>query len=178
MDLSTVVVAPLDGKGLGVLAVHDIASGQRIIREQPLLRLTPDGEGRYDGRYYGERDTARERLIALAQDVCGKCGAKADALTKVIETNGIIVEDGKHSVVFQSVSRLNHSCAPNCQFRWDPALEEGSVHTLLPIVTGEECVFNYLGHTAPPALDERRALLLTKFGFDCRCSRCTAGSGR
>ena len=57
-DALTRVVDLGPGKDFGVVAVCIIPSGSILFREAPLLRLVPDGEGRYDGTYGlgGDRD--------------------------------------------------------------------------------------------------------------------------
>ena len=131
-------VLPLEGKGLGAVANRDISIGEVLIREQPLLRLTPDGNGRYNGKYYQDRDEARAGLLSLAQDVGGARGDTADAMTKVIETNGIVLDGGASSVTFLTVSRLNHDCDPNCRLYWDEGREEGSIGAIKSIAAGDE----------------------------------------
>ena len=88
------IIQTLAGKGLGVVASRPLAAGETIIREQPLIRLTPDGNGRFDPKYYGGRDEVRGALLTLAQDVGGVRGDSADAMTKVVETNGIVLAGG------------------------------------------------------------------------------------
>ena len=73
-------VRPIDGRGLAAIARRNIDVNELVICEQPLLRLTPDGEGRFDGKYYRPRDDARMRLLSLAQDVGG---AQGDAVRPV-----------------------------------------------------------------------------------------------
>lgn len=163
-------VLPLEGKGLGAVANRDISIGEVLIREQPLLRLTPDGNGRYDGKYYQDRDEARAGLLSLAQDVGGARGDTADAMTKVIETNGIVLDGGASSVTFLTVSRLNHDCDPNCRLYWDEGREEGSINAIKSIAAGDELSINYGAHSS--RLDDRQRHLLSKFGFRCRCERC------
>jgi len=81
---ATLCFAPLTGKGLGVLAARAVEEGERIIEEAPLLTLTPDGEGRYDGKYASEmeREEARSLLATLCVAGVGTAdgaGARAGA---------------------------------------------------------------------------------------------------
>ena len=85
-------VRPVEDRGLAAIALRNLEVDEIVIREQPLLRLTPDGCGRYDGKYYRARDDARNALLTLAQDVGGALGDAADPITKVIETNGIVLD--------------------------------------------------------------------------------------
>ena len=166
-------VVPLEGRGLGAIAKRDILVGDLLMREQPLLRLTPDGLGRYDAHYYGGRESARAGLATLAQDVCGVRGDAADALTRAIETNGIVINhesEERFSVVFLTISRLNHSCRPNCEFHWDNDREEGCIKVVEPISSGSECTFNYGAVHA--SYKARQKYLKQRFGFLCDCDLC------
>ena len=102
-------VRPIEGRGLAAIALRNLEVDEIVIREQPLLRLTPDGCGRYDGKYYRARDDARKALLTLAQDVGGALGDAADPMTKVIETNGIVLDGGKSSVVFETGGKSSQS---------------------------------------------------------------------
>ena len=44
-------VVAMPAKGYGMIAARDLEAGEVLVREEPLLRLTPDGDGRYDGAY-------------------------------------------------------------------------------------------------------------------------------
>ena len=91
----------LPGKGVGMLAVQDISAGTLLLRDRFLLRLTPDGEGRFDGVYGGDRDRCRALLATLSPD--GK-KTSGSILERVIEANGFVVENGAATVIFESAS--------------------------------------------------------------------------
>lgn len=178
LECFRVVRAP--GKvGLGVYSTRKIDAGERLIAESPLLKLTPDGEGRYDGKYLGgERSHARALLSTLSHEMSHSA---ADPLNRVIETNGIQVmpnESGEpdrasvFSVVFLTISRLNHACetAANAEFRWNSTLQQGTVYAERDIPAGTEILFNY-GAKQRSAI-ERRRFLRERFGFDCQCTAC------
>ena len=85
-------VQPIASKDLGIVARRELVEGETLLREEPLLRLTPDGEGRFDGRYglNGDRERCRELLTSLSQHATGKRGAEAGVFERVIETNGFV----------------------------------------------------------------------------------------
>lgn len=70
-----------------------------------------------------------------------------------------------------SVAMLNHRCDPNADWSLDAS---GClvVRALRPIRSGEELCLSYVETSLPTA--ERKAHLLTHFGFECGCARCAA----
>ena len=85
-------VEAIASKDLGVVARRELHEGETLLRESPLLRLTPDGAGRFDGTYglNGDRERCRELLSSLSQHATGKRGASAGVFERVIETNGFV----------------------------------------------------------------------------------------
>ena len=77
------------------------------------------------------------------------------------------------SVLFLTVSRLNHSCRANCDY----IIQDGciQVRTTRPVVMGEEltiCYNNFLEEEGPVIKSERRTYLLWAYRFTCRCEDC------
>ncbi|CAE7248386.1 Smyd3 [Symbiodinium sp. CCMP2592] len=74
--------------------------------------------------------------------------------------------------VFWTMSRINHSCAPNCVFTNAPG--RWGLRTLRPIRKGEELTISYLGEELLLPTSQRRWLLWRSKCFICQCSRCTS----
>lgn len=72
--------------------------------------------------------------------------------------------------VFWTMSRINHSCAPNCVFTNAPG--RWGLRTLRPIRKGEELTISYLGEELLLPTGQRRWLLWRSKCFICQCSRC------
>lgn len=77
-------------------------------------------------------------------------------------------------VVFNHISRINHSCTPNAVWKWDPDLGQGVVHALREIVKHEEITISYLQEPENILLsrDQRREYIRTNFEFECGCDCC------
>ena len=168
---NTFRVDTVDGKGMGALAVREIVVGETICLETPLLKLTPDGAGRYDATYpVYERELARELLSTLDRAAAAPSGGQL--LDDVVNTNGIQVvrDEGTFSVTHLLLSRLNHSCLPNSKFEWCDELEQGRIYAIEHINQGHEITFNY---GATGSLEER-SQFLERFAFRCACCRCEA----
>ena len=164
----TVAVVQDPGKDLGVVTTRDVATGECLLKERPLLLLTPDGAGRFDGTFSGE--TERTKLL-LATLSAAKPGA--GELGSVIETNGIVIRLGTaaaFTAVHHLISRCNHSCAPNAAFSWDAEASVGRLHAARPIPAGAAVVFNY-GARGSRARRQRR--LQQRFNFVCGCELCS-----
>jgi hypothetical protein len=77
--------------------------------------------------------------------------------------------------MFNTLSRLNHSCAPNCMLSFcicDNAVQ-GSLITLRPIRSGEALTISYLSQPCA-SLQDRHTLLQSAFQFTCTCTKCRA----
>lgn len=98
--------------------------------------------------------------------------------------------------LFHSSAALNHSCDPNCEWRWEAAGGAGggggsggpaagggwrgwhsaSLRVLRPIDEEGELTISYVDAACP--LGERRRALHAAFGFMCRCERCQVQSAQ
>ena len=61
---------------------------------------------------------------AAADDPCSLCGS----------TGG----SSEEAAVFPRISRINHSCCPNCHQEWNASLGMETVHAIQPIEPGDE----------------------------------------
>ncbi|OTA67236.1 SET domain-containing protein [Hypoxylon sp. EC38] len=99
----------------------------------------------------------------------------------IYSTNGAGVEWGKKGKggtgIFATYSRINHSCAPNCEWNYrgsNPVIMK--VKTLRRIAVGEEIFICYNGEFLDPVRNLDRAArrqILRAWGFRCECTRCT-----
>lgn len=79
------------------------------------------------------------------------------------------------SAIFETASRINHSCMPNAHFAWNESLgAEGmqTVHAMIDIYPGDEILISYCN---PLLTDEERQWELQHYGFKCRCWVCHVG---
>ena len=87
--------------------------------------------------------------------------------------------------VYGSLSRFNHSCAPNCKWSFVPATDTSSstgvgaaavdVRVIRPVRAGDELTLSYLDASLPRR--RRRAALWAKYRFECDCERCAEEGG-
>eukprot|EP00966_Prymnesium_polylepis_P038398 890930-Prymnesium_polylepis.1 len=83
------------------------------------------------------------------------------------------------SVLFELISRVNHSCAPNMELRTEPdAGHRGTLTALRDLKGGEELFIDYTPSLRDRSTEERRAALRRKHRFHCVCERCGAISDK
>ncbi|GAA5968105.1 hypothetical protein JCM11641_003732 [Rhodosporidiobolus odoratus] len=161
-------IAPIDGKGEGVLATRTIQPGELVLAEEPLFKAgivsTEDSIARTVNSL---SFTDREALLALSSG--GRAGGKH---TAIFSNNAFGL--GDHASVaglFLQGSKFNHSCRPNVSRVWDEGKGVELFIASAPIKEGEElCIY----YTDPlQSKTARQAELKAKFGFDCTCETCS-----
>ena len=170
-----ITIRMFPGRDLGIAASRSIASGEALLIEKPLIRLTPN-IGRPIPKWYGDPQRARMALGNLSRAGPKKTVATwfEEELDPVISTNSFTLEDKAgscHSFVFHNISRFNHSCDPSAVLIWDPDTEKATVRAIRDIKPGCEITLNY---GAVGSRAQRAAHLKMCFGFNCTCSRCTS----
>ena len=88
----------------------------------------------------------------------------------IMRTNSFSEGNPPRGVLFELISRMNHSCDPNVGKRFDGTQAE--IYALGTIRKGEELTLNYMPSEAHKPLDIRREMLRVKYNFMCNCARC------
>jgi hypothetical protein len=165
-------VQALDGRGLGCVAVADIARGTRLLAEPPLTLEGPALPSVEE--QLAVLDAAeRARFFSLAQEE--RLYGHTTTVDGIVGTNGIpfLNGDDDYGGVFPVASRFNHSCAASAIYQWNGFLGRLTVHAARDVARGEELTFNYDGFGSVFARREiRQAHLRTTFGFGCACAKC------
>lgn len=89
----------------------------------------------------------------------------------VIKTNSIISKSPWSTIsVFNVLSMLNHSCAPNV---YHPRIgQQQYCVTIRPVKKGEQLFISYLLLNSEYSCEKRREKFLSSWGFICRCENC------
>ena len=165
-------IVAIKGKDLGMVATRDIARGERILAEQPLLIVS---EG------MKEADLAASVAALTPKDhqrfsdlTCNEQRHGPKSAFGIVATNGIPFRHRgkKHGGLFLTTSRVNHACDANVAFKWNPTTERLTIHALRAIKSGEEITYNYGFDTIFCCRAERQSRLQTTFGFVCLCAKC------
>ncbi|KAH8891235.1 SET domain-containing protein [Thozetella sp. PMI_491] len=176
------------GKGLGLEATRQIKQGQSIMVNTPSLMidyrsfewLTTEEHRRLQAVAIGYLpDAHQEAVMRLSTHDDVTDMDKDEIIGKITSTNSFDIapekedpeQDYKFFVTFPEISRLNHDCRPNADYRFDYTTMTHSVHALRDILPGEELSLSYTNPLAPR--QERLQRLKHLWGFQCGCDSCT-----
>lgn len=88
----------------------------------------------------------------------------------IYDVNNAQLGDGTDGAgIFATYTRINHSCAPNTDWDWQPDSQALEVCANQDIAAGEEITITYIDTLQPY---ETRARELAVYGFECRCKAC------
>ncbi|KAF2644115.1 SET domain-containing protein [Massarina eburnea CBS 473.64] len=182
-------------KGYGCFALRDLERGTRILADAPLLiipialYMKEDVEKAYEKLSQEEKNifltlasahgqdprdwpnkiharvSPREKL-RVQQQHDSRVGKEATLLS-IFQTNCMEWNNG--AAVFPHASRFNHSCSPNANFSWNPAIGKETIHIINPVKKGEEITLSYCKMSHEKTL---RAWELKHYGFKCDCEAC------
>lgn len=191
-----------EGKGLGLFATGLIPIGTRIICEAPLVhipenalhlawgpycRLPDDQKKAFDTlhlfkpEHLDPEQVSRLYLIDANDESLDK-----DDIEEMVNDQGRVMNTfacnnfqcGRGLAVFETASRLNHSCTPNVHHSWNPTIRKLTVHAVRDIHPGEELCTTYLGGPGAYYVRATRIeLLRSNYGFTCTCSVCADITG-
>lgn len=180
-------------KGIGLYAVTKISVGTRLICEAPLVRIRSNDISLVINAYqklpqhkkeiYDRLHAYTPKNINLEQELLHIYGVIDDnkklanhlKVMSIFSANDFLLADQSALGVFETVSRINHSCIPNVHFSNNAELGgRETVHAARDIEAGEELLANYIGGRAnyQPAV-QRREYLSQHYGFVCQCDACS-----
>ncbi|KAF2108688.1 hypothetical protein BDV96DRAFT_504215 [Lophiotrema nucula] len=180
-------VRPSLGKGLGVFARHSLDPGEIILREAPVLTITPPSVpkgspypladiGRLVAAEYArlsEKDKHDVLALSLHADP-EEWSEDVDVLAFIFRTNAY--NTGTSIGLFPKIARINHSCRPNAAYYWNEILGKRVITATRRIDAGEEIFVSFISLLASR---EERQRKLSRYGFTCTCEACThAGKQR
>ncbi|EXJ92357.1 hypothetical protein A1O3_00907 [Capronia epimyces CBS 606.96] len=168
----------IPGKGIGMLAKHELQRGDLIAAYTPYLLAhmenllsTTEREKYLQVAIEQLPEPSKTHFLTLATIY----GDPRVAVQDVVKANAFEMQVGgqMHLAVFPESSRINHACAPNSQYHLDPTLLTHYVYAARSIAPDEEITIAY----APPLVffRDRAEYLHSTFHFQCTCSRCQRG---
>jgi MYND finger/SET domain len=163
-----VEVRPVEGKGLGMVALRPFAKCDIVLVERPILLLL-DTEMRQPSI-----DQIDERARAAAMALTPN--DPSASFSQKFANNSMGCSDEAQSPasnrgLFLNLSRINHDCLGNTEHMY---LENRGVKILVAcrlIAAGEEITISYGDFRF--YTDIRQAALFNRYCFWCRCSACT-----
>jgi len=185
LSLAKYRMAPIPGKGIGVLSKQKFSPGDLIMAQTPSLLidaridLLPDDQRLFLlSQSIGLLPPAhRARVLDLSTHE-PNITDHAHRVSKIIKTNTFFIQspaidpEPRHhyNALFYGISRLNHDCRPNSGYHFDFKTMTQYVYALRNISPGEEITVSYIDPVATRAV--RREMLLRTWGFACSCSMC------
>lgn len=175
------VVAPSNGKGLGVFALHDLDVGDIVMREMPILKINPPDYVKGTGypmnqvsklvrkEFEGLSPAAQAEVMSLTYHATAVEEATMDKLGIIFRTNAYNTDD--QIGLFPRIARINHSCRPNTSYYWSKKLNKRVVYASRKIKKGEEFFVSYIGLLSAHAQRQKH---LDRYGFKCTCEACAA----
>jgi hypothetical protein len=186
--------------GLGMVATRDLKMGDLIISERPLFVTCPAACSRAGIPDNTSMEQCIQAMLVqwekvlepgfkrMSEDNQAAFKALANSHTEdgsgpilgVIHTNGFGVYLGKnekenltsavHSVVYNHISRVNHSCTPNSAHTFNIALFSGQLRAVRDIKKEEEIIVTYCDIDMTTAARQKK---LEPYGFQCTCPSCS-----
>ncbi|GAP86997.1 putative mannose-6-phosphate isomerase-like protein [Rosellinia necatrix] len=169
-----IVDMPLKGKG--VVATRKIARAEAFMSDWATVVLDlsfPKVMKQQVGHQYlhlaAEQLSDPDKVLGL-----GRSSTKAvDIMEDILGTNSFSYTLGgdSHMALYPEVARINHACKPNAFVRFSPTSFDVKVVAFRDIEIGEEITISYIPLNHPR---EKRQRDLRRWGFECKCSLCTA----
>ena len=119
-------------------------------------------------REYARFSTTQQRHFMALHDAFSVPPTKS--VGGIYRTNAFAREDTEGAVMYNVLSRVNHSCVPNVAKHYEGFT--AVVCTVREVAKGEELSLSYLGADVDKPSSERRELLLGKYNFECCCTLC------
>lgn len=169
------VIKDIPGKGKGLIATKSIMAGTLILFEDPLISIPkPVDEKKVLSKFNNLSESEQNNFLDLHD-----CGGEMKSIWQIFRTNSMQVcgfaDLGVNdSAVYNSISRINHSCAPNAVWSWKAGnVRRQEVRACRDICEGEEIQCSYIRVGAFALRAERQKKLLNSWNFICTCEVCS-----
>jgi hypothetical protein len=152
-----------ESKGLGVFALRDIMPGTILLCEAPLVTLIDTGSRAdpLDAAVNSLSLSKKKSFLSLHSFSRNK----NESLSRsIVYSNGYSIMNDLATGVFETASRINHSCVPNSSYSWKEGIGRMVWWNRFKLLEGEEVTVDY-GH--------KKKYLEKIYGFECCCGGCT-----
>lgn len=164
-------VASLEGKGFGVIALRNIVAGELILAERPTLNVSLSNHDDNEEQFEALSEPDQQRVMSL-HDAC--IVRKTKTLRGIIGANALCrgSDTRNGAVLCDVISRLNHSCSPNCDHSWNENASEMQIYAATDVCIGDELCIYYRDIRETKV--ERAYELWDVYRFRCSCSVCNS----
>jgi hypothetical protein len=165
--LGTVIaIRDTEIKGLGVFALHDIEPGTILLSEAPLVTLIDTGS-RTDPLDIAVNALSPSKKASFLSLHHFSRNKNESVSRSIVYSNGYSIKNDLATGVFETASRINHSCVPNSHYLWKESIGRMVFWNRFKLLEGEEVTVDY-GH--------KKKYLEKIYGFECQCGGCTDSS--
>ncbi|CAE7263864.1 set5 [Symbiodinium pilosum] len=142
-----------------------------VLEERPTITYRADGDWPASlQQQYDQLPSTSQTAVFELFDAISEGGK---TLKGIFDTNSIGCSSPTlDGVLCVSVSRINHSCLPNCEQFWDEQMYRQKIFACKDIQKGEELSISYV---EPYLLaEERKEIFHRRYHFQCSCGACSS----
>ena len=139
-------------------------AGTILLSESPLVKLVDTGTRAdpLDASIAALSSPQRKSFLSLSHF---SRNANESTNRSIVYSNGYAIgDDAMATGVFETASRINHSCVPNSSYTWKDSIGRMIFYNRFKLLEGEEVTVDY-GH--------KKGQLKRIYGFECQCGGCT-----
>lgn len=172
-------IAPVEGKGEGLIATQPFKRGDPVMAHTPVLLVhrtfledlpATQQAALLDAAVASLPKPTAQRFMAQAAAHPGQHPIASRLVTNAFQLD--LAVGAEHYGAFPELAKLNHDCRPNAAYHNDPATLMMITTAVRSVTPGEELTISYLDPLAPRA--ERQERAHQSWGFGCSCSQCRA----
>ena len=186
----------IPGKGQGLIATTQIPVGTILIEEFPLITINGDPNPyavqEIVTKFQHLTEEQKNQVLSLHDPGPASFQGRSlpftfaerteEKVVRIFMTNSISLcghteMNVNKSGLYGTISRINHSCAPNVVWSWlkrDESRSVKQVRVCRKIREGEEILASYCGNADKfPSKNERQMKLKTTWNFSCNCEVCS-----
>jgi hypothetical protein len=140
------------GKGLGVFALRNFKSGEKVMVERAVATFSPD--------------ILQVKAVRTARWLVNRLVPVSGSFDDKVKRNCFNYQ------LYLVMAKVNHECVPNCYFHTMNETRPQALIACKDIKCNEEITTDYLGFDAEKVRD-RQSFLQETYGFKCVCLACT-----
>ena len=180
-------IVDIPGKGKGMVARKSIPAGSLILSESPIIVSDIiTGMNEMSSHWKNLCDTVsnlntkkKNQFLSLHNprpdlQLLGQFGSNSITIP-VLNTNSAKPSTPK-AAIFPTLSRINHSCAPNVVWSWNQERNKEELRGIVDLDPGTEMMASYVNVLLPSHI--RKEELSYKYNFNCQCSVCSLPPGQ
>ncbi|KAK0742068.1 hypothetical protein B0T21DRAFT_283377 [Apiosordaria backusii] len=185
-DMSTMTspaytIAPIEGKGLGLIANKPITSGEVIMSLPPAMLVHRTFFDQFPPSTLNPLLSAAVHFLPTPLQTAfldQMPHFSGDKINSIIQTNSFQMdlgtkspEGGHHYGNWPEISRFDHDCRPNVAFYINPKTLQHVTTVVRDVKPGEELTISYLDQL--DTTENRKLRAFHAWGFDCSCAVCS-----